>query len=122
MLLALVEGRVQVVTGVIGKLLVVGPHCRQAGCATGILVRAVKRQCCLVLGLHCNLVYLSGCRVAEPPLLSLFGAKGCGERVSFLPDGDFRWVIGNDVVLSKELVDSVPPKCERGLEAFDAVV
>ena len=51
----------------------------------------------------------------------MFGAEGCGERVTFLPEGDFRWVIWDKVILHKELVNSVPPEGEPGLVAFDSV-
>ena len=51
----------------------------------------------------------------------MFGAKGCGERVSFLPEGEFCGVIGDDVVFRKELVDLVPTECERGLDTLDTV-
>ena len=54
-------------------------------------------------------------------MLPLFDAHGCGERVSFLPEGWFCGVIGDDVVLREEFVDPVHPKCKRGLEAFDTV-
>ena len=43
------------------------------------------------------------------------------ELVSFLPEGYFCGLVVDYVVLREEIVAPVPPKGERGLEAFDSV-
>ena len=115
------KGRIQSEVCVLGELLVVCPHCDWAGSVSGVRVRTVKWQCCSGFWLHRDCVDFKGRRVTEPPLLSLLCAKCSGKRVSFQPEGDFCWVVWDEVVLREELVDSVPPECERGLWTFDSV-
>ena len=54
-----------------------------------------------------------------PPL---FSAQGRGERVAYLSEGAFFWVVGNEIVFCQDLVVPVPPEGERGLGAFDPIV
>ena len=54
-------------------------------------------------------------------MLPLFCAQGCGKRVSFLPEGEFCWVVGNEIIFCQDLVDTVPPEGERGLGTFDPI-
>ena len=47
--------------------------------------------------------------------------QGFGERVAFPAEFDLFRVRGLEVVLSQDLVYSVPPESERGLRTFDSV-
>ena len=54
-------------------------------------------------------------------MLTMFRPQCCGEQVAFLAVCDICWVVGDKVILSQDLVYSVPPENKCGLGAFDSV-
>ena len=54
-------------------------------------------------------------------MLPLFCAQGCWKRVAFLSEGELCRVGGDEIVFCQNLVNTVPPKGERGLGPFDPV-